>query len=532
MVRRLLWVALFVASFFGMGSPGAWAAPPAPNWMPSAPIMAGSQVILLWMPVPGAVKYNVYMNGTKIAEAVGVQHIVPAPEKPGEYTFELTAVDASGAESPKSRPGVIRIVKIEPPSNVAALVQGNQIRVRWAKADGAVIYNVYRAESEQGPFNLIASVQGESFADGKVEEGKTYFYMVSSKDLAGKESERSTPVSATVPKREQQAEVSITMRVVPSTEVSRIELLGPYKVKMYGGFKIGPDGYGYMVDAERGQVFRIDLEAGEVVAVIGEKGRGEGQLLQPAQVAFAADGTMYVSDYRAKVVAFSAKDEFLFEIPVPAPDPEKDKEVYDNALPNAKGSMPHPAGMAVDDENGILYVAVPAYNTIALFTLTGEFQEYLGRGGKGDMAMANPTELILRADRNELVVTEPPAHRVGIFDLSAGKRKATIGEKRKGFVGAFIGINGATLTPQGNLLFCDSGVHSIQVFDGETFDYLYHIGGAKPEADPEFHDRAKFDFAYPVGASFDRRGRLYIVNGLQRYISVREVNWDRGVDVP
>ena len=58
----------------------ASAALPAPNWLPGQPILAGNQIIAMWLPVPGAVKYNVYLDGNKIFESPGNQYMGLAPE--------------------------------------------------------------------------------------------------------------------------------------------------------------------------------------------------------------------------------------------------------------------------------------------------------------------------------------------------------------------------------------------------------------------------------------------------------------------
>ncbi len=529
-VAFLIVVFVFAATI--ITHPGqAGAELPPPQWMPNSPILAGNQVIILWLPVPGAVKYNIYVNGKKVAEAVGVQHIMPAPEEAGEYKIQLSSVDASGKEGKLSSPGIIKIITIEPPRNLVYRLAGKKVLLRWDKAKGAVIYNVYRADKKGGEFKLIASVQAENYADSSVEEGKKYYYAVTSKDLAGKESKKSQVLEVSLIKRKVKEAVNIVMKVVPSKEVKRILLIGKNKVQMYGGFKIGPDGYGYMVDSGRAKVLKIDFASEEVVATIGEAGVGEGKLSRPAGIAFASDGRIFLADYKGKVVVYSSSGKFLYEIKLDPPDPQKDAIIYDNAIPNAKGEIPHPSGLLIDEESDTLYVAVPRYNTIYTFTLDGKFKGYFGHGGKGELALANPTELLFNADKTEMIITEPPAHRVAVIDMKEKKRKFTIGEIRKGFIGGFIGINGATVTPNGNYLFCDSSVHSIQVFDGKKYNYLYHIGGENPMADPEFKERAKFDFPYPVGANFDKEGRLYIVNGLKRYISVREVYWDKATEI-
>ena len=185
---------------------GAFAAPGAaraemvaPAWMPGSPIMAGAQVILLWLPVPNAVKYNIYVNGKKVGESAAVQHMMASPTESGEYSIQVVGVDAAGAEGLKSTPGIIRIVTVEPPASVYGRVVEGKVQLRWDTAKGAVIYNVYRAEKEGGEAKLLSSVQGDAYTDSAVQQGKAYFYAVTSKDLAGKESSKTKPYRMEVP---------------------------------------------------------------------------------------------------------------------------------------------------------------------------------------------------------------------------------------------------------------------------------------------------------------------------------------------
>ena len=192
-ISKIVSAALLAASLFAAAAGPAAAALPAPNWMPGSPIMAGTQIVLLWMPVMNAVKYNIYLNGKKVAESVAIQHMMPSPEASGEYNIEIAAVDASGAEGAKSRPGVFKIVTVEPPDQLYVRGAQNSIQVRWDSSKGAVIYNLYRSEKQGTEGELLASVQGDNYTDTKVVAGKVYFYRVTAKDLSGKESARSKP---------------------------------------------------------------------------------------------------------------------------------------------------------------------------------------------------------------------------------------------------------------------------------------------------------------------------------------------------
>ncbi len=54
-------------------APAARADLPTPAFLPNSPLLAGTQIIILWLPVPGAVKYNVYLNDKKVGESPSIQ---------------------------------------------------------------------------------------------------------------------------------------------------------------------------------------------------------------------------------------------------------------------------------------------------------------------------------------------------------------------------------------------------------------------------------------------------------------------------
>jgi len=63
-------------------------------------------------------------------------------------------------------------------------------------------YNVYRGAALNGPFRRInlSLVRGNSYVDGRVRAGQTYYYVATAVDSNGTESPYSVAVSATIPK--------------------------------------------------------------------------------------------------------------------------------------------------------------------------------------------------------------------------------------------------------------------------------------------------------------------------------------------
>ena len=79
----------------------------------------------------------------------------------------------------------------EPPVNLVASVEGNNVTLVWDEASNAVSYNVYRNES------LVGNAIGTTYLDGNLDYGR-YTYSLRSVDADGLESAASETATATV----------------------------------------------------------------------------------------------------------------------------------------------------------------------------------------------------------------------------------------------------------------------------------------------------------------------------------------------
>lgn len=498
------------------------AEPTAPNWMPSSPIHAGNQIILLWVPTPNAVKYHIYMNGAKIGDSPSGQHMVAAPSEAGEYKFEITSVDATGVESKKSAPGVVRIIKLEPPGAVYTMASESALQLRWDSAKGAIIYNVFRADKEGAEPKLLGSVQGEGFTDTTLEKGKSYFYSVSAKDAGGKESVRSKPAKASllVPVKKEEA-VKVDQKIVPTKEGETSKLVGENKLQQFQAMEFGPDGFIYLVDAKVSQVFKIDSSSLSVVGKFGCGPDGPCKSKLFNDLALSGDGLVYVNDpWARKVFIFDSEGKFRSEFPIPE---VKAKEVLDPLSEEVRKKGQLTNGIAIDPREKVVYVVDEKLNTVYRFGMTGEFLGHLGHGGPDPSKDLNGPGRIVVSPAGELYISQPLTHVIHVMDPKTGSVVRTIGKKASGYVGAFIGITGMSFDPKGNLVVSDSGVHSIQVFDAKSGDYLYHLGDETGKPDTEMPERASLaGIRFPVGAIV-RGGILYIFRGDKNQIVTRQV---------
>ncbi len=364
MTARRLLVAVGIIGF-GVGVAGAEL--PAPKMMPGFPMLAGPNVMVMWMPVPGAVKYNVYMNGQKVGETPAVNYMAPSPEKAGEYVFEVAAVDAGGKEGPKAI-GKIKIIKLEPPTGLAAMTRGDRVALRWDTTEGAVIYNIYRSENKDDKGELLGSVQTTKFDDTKLEDGKTYYYRVSARDMSGAESAPSEPLQVKYEKpkaaakaRKKIEQILIRAEGLKCTRSAGMDLLG-----FPGDLAYDPKADAlYVVDGAARRVFVFDGNLEFLAAWPPDGARYELNL--PSAVAVDPSGEpIYVSNQNS-ILALDANGGLIWEVELP-------KATKDLQTPLKGGNA-----IAVA-EDGTVYVCDSHRKQVGVFDPTGRFISAFGFG--------------------------------------------------------------------------------------------------------------------------------------------------------
>lgn len=140
--------------------------------------------------------------------SVTITHSLALGDFPeGALFVRAIATDASGNRSlsDSSAPfNEYRVDRTPPaaPSGVTASGSVGYIEVKWGKNAEADLagYNVYRAASESGAYEKVASLlKTQNFIDRNTAQGETYYYRLSAQDLAGNEGARSAAASALAP---------------------------------------------------------------------------------------------------------------------------------------------------------------------------------------------------------------------------------------------------------------------------------------------------------------------------------------------
>jgi DNA-binding beta-propeller fold protein YncE len=208
-----------------------------------------------------------------------------------------------------------------------------------------------------------------------------------------------------------------------------------------------------------------------------------GKYPSPVGVAFAGDGTLYVSDsQRGDVTVFD--------------DDYDAKEII-------KDSLERPTGLYVWGES--LYVADAQLHAIVVFNRRGGFAGKFGVRGTGPGEFNYPVQL---AGRDSLLVLDALNYRVEKFDRG-GTFGAVFG-KHGNVAGRFASPKGIALDSDGNIYVTDALMDNMQIFSGSG--QLELIVGR--------NGRGNGEFLSPSGIAIDGQDRIYVVEMLNPRIQI------------
>jgi hypothetical protein len=489
---KIILAALVLMTALALTPARVQAATVAPNWLPGQPMLAGTQVVAMWLPVPGAVKYIIYLNDKKVMETPANQYIGVAPTEAGSYNFQVTAVDAGGAESPRSKAGIIKITVILPPEDITARQepQSKSIYLRWERSQGGQIYNIFRAQSKEGPHDLIASQTETSYKDSGLDPG-TYFYTFSAKDVGGKESKRSEAFQVDLEAFVEQASkkddlppLNLELKIARAKRLRTIRAIDfDYPVDRIRSVLRLTDGniwisssYGWflVLDDQLKLVRAIKLAGAPGVRFVGGAADWRG-------MALSEDGDMIFATFADNLVAY---------------------DMTGNVLWTAKGRYPEEA----DDPD--LYARRHSSTKFAEVDYRGAelvgWQEGYVRDGQH--VNGGGAQMRKAPDGNFLAL-EAGLKRVVKFDQETNEIDLIIGEVTAGFLGGFLGQGGGTITPGGFLLMADPALGTLQLFDLETGSYLLSLGSPKAEEDPAQPGRPIAEWSMPAFPQIVKGGK-------------------------
>ncbi len=175
-----------------------------------------TSVALTWTAAAGATSYNVKrstVSGSGYSTISTANSVTTTnfTDKTGvngtTYYYVVTSVSVSG-ESPNSSEvtATPQSPVPNPPTNLVATAitstdsstQGDvYVTLTWGTSSGATSYNIYRTTTNGSGYDLVGTAASNNFTDYTVENGMTYYYVVTAVNSGGQSTNSNQPSTAT-----------------------------------------------------------------------------------------------------------------------------------------------------------------------------------------------------------------------------------------------------------------------------------------------------------------------------------------------
>ncbi|MDF2674507.1 MAG: family lipolytic protein, partial [Clostridiales bacterium] len=157
-------------------------------------------VVLAWNPVEDAASYNIYRKSDTDLDFVKIGNVSADEETKfyeqtanlgSKYLYKVTALTSDGYESGESN--IEEVVMIDPNAPLPAAPTGlavsaiskNSVTIGWSAVAEAVVYNVYRAKSENGTYSKIGDTKELQYTDNTVTTNVHYYYKLQAVSAGG-----------------------------------------------------------------------------------------------------------------------------------------------------------------------------------------------------------------------------------------------------------------------------------------------------------------------------------------------------------
>jgi sugar lactone lactonase YvrE len=171
------------------------------------------------------------------------------------------------------------------------------------------------------------------------------------------------------------------------------------------------------------------------------------------------------------------------------------------------GDFVRPTGLAINKEEGILYVVDTWDHNIKAYNLEGEYLFTIGRRGLGDGKFNYPTNIYVDKE-GTVYVTDTMNFRIQIFERD-GKFISLFGNHGDGS-GDFARPKGIGVDGEGHIYVVDALFDVIQIFDRHG-KYLFAFGGT---------GQGRGMFWLPGGLFVDEGNTVYVADSYNRRVQV------------
>jgi len=489
-----------------------------PTWVGA--FFVKGKVGLKWQPVEGSREYRIYRKiGGASFENISTTNETQYFDEgltPGQvHTYKIASVDASGEElfsdeKSVTVPAGSGASAFKAPTWSGLRTDRQGILLNWDRVKGAVGYNVYRSSTAGGPYDVLGNTPSNRHSDRDVEQGKTYYYVVTAMNEQFEETEhseeRSIKFGLTEEERAESDTTIIKLEPLKLTFLFAIDQVGdnspinqPYDVFLNSKGDI------YVSDTRR---FRIDCfdPSGKFKFTFGEKtlpgdeeNPPEGTFRSPMPLFIDKQDQVYVGDTENNdIQVFTADGKFLRRIRV---EVKADEEAF------------RPNGLWVLDDGRI--VATDAGNHRLLFLdQDGKILKAIRHGGSGaspesQLWLSFPAELAVSPD-GVISVIDQMGGRVQQFDVD-GNFIRSFGDLGYS-AGQFGRPKGIIVGEDGKLWVSDGMANTVQVFtpDGRVKSAFTSFEGTEEK------------LTSPSGM-FISGGRFYLVTRLTGKVLVFKI---------
>lgn len=511
--RKMGVVAAVAVLTMVLGLAGSALAVDAPRWVAALFVDAQKSVGLRWMPVPGATGYKVLRSETKgsgykeLTTVTTPQYFDQTVEPGSTYSYVLQAVAGAEVSANSDEKSLVipgqKVKKISPPEWRQIQEQQTtefgktsfKVGLSWIKIPDAVAYNIYRSEVAGKDYQLLGSSSEDAYVDAAVQEGKSYFYVLTALDSGFQETAYSPEKSVALKKAEEKKDKVVSANPKLAVKGSKVVLNvfsvgdGPFT----GTPDVALDSDGNIHAPDIGGKVRVFGLDGAVIREYGEPGKATGKLAYPLGIGIDEDDNVYIPDraVKSRIVVYDRKGAFVREILIP---PATDELI---ATLSKKDIDPLIRDVAIG-KDGRIYASDNALSRVVILDQKGNLLKEIGGPGQDGGRFLAPGWLAINA-KNELHVCNGLNRRIEVFDLE-GNFIRYYGIS-KSFIGSFIGPTGVTFDEAGNSIIMDGGMGTIQFF-GPDGEYLYHMAEENLEIDKKSKQRSALQIANPVGGAF------------------------------
>ena len=151
----------------------------------SSNVASNGKIQLIWEEIDGAVKYEVYRATSKsgtytlMKTTSKTSYTNTSAEAGKTYYYKVKAIAKNSAANSVYSEVKSRICDLaQPEVSLSNVASSGKIKVSWKAISGAAKYEVYRATSKNGAYQLMKTTTSTSYTNTSAEAGKTYYYKV------------------------------------------------------------------------------------------------------------------------------------------------------------------------------------------------------------------------------------------------------------------------------------------------------------------------------------------------------------------